>query len=139
MGSRLYRSRLNLFIWSLVRAEPVPPHAAPLCAPTPAIRTSATQTSATPTSTLPTPTPEGIAQFKALYRKRFGIELDEEQALDLATRYLHLFCLGVNPPPRLVSSPTSSQISGPITGTAAPEAKIKKLKKQKLLAVDSMR
>ena len=54
---------------------------------------------------IPTPTPEGVQQFKTLYLKRFGVELDEEQALDLATRYLHIFSFGVTRPLDITERP----------------------------------
>lgn len=48
----------------------------------------------------PIPTPESVARFKVLYLKRFGVALSEQEALDLATRYLLIFALGATPPPR---------------------------------------
>ena len=52
-----------------------------------------------PSMTIPNPTPEGVAKFKALYRERMGEELDDDRALELATRYLHFVFFGVSTPP----------------------------------------
>ena len=47
---------------------------------------------------LPVPSPAAVQQFKALFRDRYGQELDDMQALDLATRFLHLFTLVATAP-----------------------------------------
>ena len=46
----------------------------------------------------PTPSPESVVAFKTLFSKRFGVDLGEEEAGKLATRYLHIFYFGVTPP-----------------------------------------
>lgn len=47
---------------------------------------------------LPHPTPQGVAEFRDLYRCQFGVELSPQQALELATRTLHLVWLGTHSP-----------------------------------------
>jgi hypothetical protein len=44
-------------------------------------------------SRLPVPSAAAVQRFKALFRERYGEELDDEQARDLATRFMHLFTL----------------------------------------------
>jgi hypothetical protein len=55
-------------------------------------------TAASPKS-LPVPSAEGISQFQRLYEQRFGTTLSESEALDLATRYLHLVYFATTPLP----------------------------------------
>jgi hypothetical protein len=64
------------------------------------------------TASFPSPTPsaENVAAFKDLYLRRFGVDLGEEEAWDLATRYLHIFYFGVTPPP----APTANNKVSPI-------------------------
>ena len=47
---------------------------------------------------LPQPTPEGIRAFRELYQQCFGVDLSSADALELATRTLHLVYLGTHPP-----------------------------------------
>jgi hypothetical protein len=49
------------------------------------------------------PSPAGVRRFQELYRQRFGEPLDDAQALDLATRYLHLYYFGTTRPPQPAS------------------------------------
>ena len=56
----------------------------------------------------PTPSPARVAVFKDLFLRRFGVDLGEQEACDLATRYLHIFYLGVTPPP--ASPPPASRL-----------------------------
>ncbi len=39
---------------------------------------------------LPTPSPKHVQEFKALALAEFGLELTSDQALDAATRLLHI-------------------------------------------------
>ena len=48
---------------------------------------------------LPHPTPEGVAAFVELYQRKFGVELEANQALELATRTLQLAYLSMTPCP----------------------------------------
>lgn len=47
---------------------------------------------------LPTPSEDGVRRFRELYQQRLGHALSDEQALDLATRYLHLYFFGTTRP-----------------------------------------
>lgn len=49
---------------------------------------------------LPVPSIEGVSQFQRLYEQRFGTTLSESEALDLATRYLHLVYFATTPLPQ---------------------------------------
>jgi hypothetical protein len=48
---------------------------------------------------LPVPNTKEIEQFKELYFERTGVHLDNQEALDLATRFLILCYLGMTRPP----------------------------------------
>jgi hypothetical protein len=48
---------------------------------------------------LPVPSAEGVRQFQSLYERRYGTVLSESEALDLATRYLHLVYFATTPLP----------------------------------------
>ena len=52
-----------------------------------------------PMTNLPIPSEGEVAKFKKLYVKHRGIELSDAEALDLSTRYLQLFYLGITQPP----------------------------------------
>lgn len=43
---------------------------------------------------LPSPSPQAVEAFRALYFERFGRCLTQEQASDLAARYLLIYSLG---------------------------------------------
>lgn len=47
---------------------------------------------------LPAPSEEGVRRFQELYLSRFGQTLNDDEALDLATRYLHLYFFGTTRP-----------------------------------------
>jgi len=49
--------------------------------------------------TLPVPSPEGMIKFQRLYLEKFGVQLDSQTALSLATRYLHFIYFGITQPP----------------------------------------
>ena len=59
---------------------------------------------------LPVPTPSEVTKFKELYRKHRGVELSDEEALDLATRYLQLFYLGITKPPGTTQASDTNDI-----------------------------
>ena len=42
---------------------------------------------------LPVPSAKEVEAFRVLYAEHFCVQLDFEEALDLATRYLHLFII----------------------------------------------
>ena len=42
---------------------------------------------------LPIPNASEALEFQALYKVRFAVTLTSEEALDTATRLVHLFCL----------------------------------------------
>ena len=46
---------------------------------------------------LPTPSHEGVKTFQKLVQARFGQDLDDEQARDLAARYLLIYSIGTTP------------------------------------------
>ena len=43
---------------------------------------------------LPIPTPSEVASFRALYKRKFGVVLSDNEAWETATRALQLFYLG---------------------------------------------
>ena len=45
---------------------------------------------------LPTPAPESVEAFRALYQTRFGRDLTEEEARELASHYLLIYHLGTS-------------------------------------------
>lgn len=47
-----------------------------------------------------TPSPQGVAEFKALYLKHTGVELSDQQALTASTHLLHLLFFGMTPLPQ---------------------------------------
>ena len=49
---------------------------------------------------LPTPTSDEVASFRTLYETNFGVVLSEEEAWDVATRVLRLFCLATYGAPK---------------------------------------
>lgn len=64
---------------------------------------------------LPSPTPEGIKRFQSLYRRKFGVDLDSQEALELATRTLHFIFLATTPCPyKTDSSHSPAECSNPI-------------------------
>lgn len=69
-----------------------------------------------PFATLPSliPQPEAVHRFRTLYAARFGVQLSEEKALELATYTLRLAYIGTAPPPSSCSPPAvpPSQSSG---------------------------
>ena len=46
---------------------------------------------------LPTPSQEGVKTFQKLVQARFGQNLGDEQARDLASRYLLIYSIGTTP------------------------------------------
>lgn len=42
---------------------------------------------------LPAPDADDLKEFQKLFRQRWGKDLDDKTALDLATRFLNLFAL----------------------------------------------
>lgn len=42
---------------------------------------------------LPIPNESELIRFQALYAEHFGVTLTTDEALDTATRLVHLFCL----------------------------------------------
>lgn len=46
------------------------------------------------------PSPQGVAEFKALYLKHTGVELSDQQALSASTHLLHLLFFGMTPLPQ---------------------------------------
>lgn len=47
---------------------------------------------------------ERMAEFKALYRKKYGVELDDEAAREMAERFLAMFKVVYRPIPQPPSS-----------------------------------
>jgi hypothetical protein len=45
------------------------------------------------------PSPQGVEEFKALYLKHYGVTLNDQDALEAATRLLHLLYFGLTPLP----------------------------------------
>lgn len=48
---------------------------------------------------LPVPDAKAVADFKQLYLEKFGIDLPDDEAYDLALRFLQFFYFGITPPP----------------------------------------
>lgn len=46
---------------------------------------------------LPVPSPGAVVKFQTLYKSTFGVDLDSQQALDLATATMHLVALATAP------------------------------------------
>jgi len=46
-----------------------------------------------PLNVLPAPDADDLKEFQKLFRQRWGKDLDDKTALDLATRFLNLFAL----------------------------------------------
>jgi hypothetical protein len=46
---------------------------------------------------LPVPREKDVVKFQTLYKAEFGVDLDSQQALELATSILHLVALGTAP------------------------------------------
>ena len=42
---------------------------------------------------LPIPNAKEVSEFQLLYSQRFNVTLTKDEALDTATRLVHLFCL----------------------------------------------
>lgn len=70
---------------------------------------------------LPTPTPDEVEEFREIYKRDFGIDLSDVDALEAATRTLRLFCLATYRSPHIrndlpeASSPLESSDSTPLT------------------------
>ena len=59
---------------------------------------------------LPVPNAKEVAEFKRLYSKHRGVDLDDDTALDLSTRFLQFFYFGITKPPcDLLSTPENHQ------------------------------
>lgn len=66
---------------------------------------------------LPTPTAAEVAQFRALYRDEFGVNLDSAQALDKLITLLHASVLLLTVPPD-----EAAGLPSPITSDPSPPA-----------------
>jgi len=63
---------------------------------------------------LPVPNAEEVERFKELYREHRGEDLDPDQALDLATRFLHFYYFCVTPvPEHMIKEKEASPVATP--------------------------
>ncbi|MCW3053465.1 MAG: hypothetical protein JWN14_2635 [Chthonomonadales bacterium] len=58
---------------------------------------------------LPVPDAQEVTEFKRIYKEKRGIDLPDDEAYDLALRFLHFYFFATTPPPGKVTHEEKKQ------------------------------